>query len=417
MNSPLSPSSSPQSSAGLTRRELLQTLGLGGVAAGLSGSAFAASPKGGKIQGFEEASVQDASKGWEPISSRKVRVGLAGYGVCKFAAAFGFQDHPNVEIVAVTDLIPERCAALAKAVRCGKTYPSVEEMVKDRNIEAIYVATDAPSHARLCLEALKHGKDVATAVPAVYGNLEEADLLLEAVKRSGRKYMMFETSAFHEANHAMRQIYRAGGLGEIVYSEGQYIHYMPTPIDSYQGWRDGAIPMWYPTHATAYPICVTSGSFTAVSCVGRPSALPSLRNGNNKYKNPFGTQVALFRTSEGGMARILTTKDTPGFGSESGFVRGTLGSFVGSFAGADKDKGGAKNLPNLRRPPLPPGVRPGGHGGSHGYLMNEFITALLQDRQPLVHVAMSLNLTVPGIIAHQSALKDGEWLKVPQYRL
>jgi len=57
----------------------------------------------------------------------------------------------------------------------------------------------------------------------------------------------------------------------------------------------------------------------------------------------------------------------------------------------------------------------GGHGGSHGYLTNEFVHAILQDRKPLVDVAMALNLTVSGIVAHQSALKDGELMKIPQY--
>jgi len=72
---------------------------------------------------------------------------------------------------------------------------------------------------------------------------------------------------------------------------------------------------------------------------------------------------------------------------------------------------------NTKRPPLPPGVAAGGHGGSHGYLMNEFVTAILQDRKPLVDVAMALNMTVSGIVAHQSALKDGELLRIPQFKL
>jgi hypothetical protein len=76
-----------------------------------------------------------------------------------------------------------------------------------------------------------------------------------------------------------------------------------------------------------------------------------------------------------------------------------------------------KNLPALKRPPLPPTVDPGGHGGSHGYLMNEFVTAILEDRKPLVDVAQALNMTVAGIVAHQSALKDGELLKIPQYKI
>ena len=50
----------------------------------------------------------------DSVSDHKLRVGLVGYGVCKFSAAFGFQNHPNVEVIAVSDLIPERCNELAK---------------------------------------------------------------------------------------------------------------------------------------------------------------------------------------------------------------------------------------------------------------------------------------------------------------
>ena len=49
--------------------------------------------------------------------------------------------------------------------------------------------------------------------------------------------------------------------------------------------------------------------------------------------------------------------------------------------------------------------------------MDEFVSAILQDRKPLVDICMALNITVPGIISHQSALQDGEWMKVPQYKL
>ena len=94
-------------------------------------------------------------------------------------------DHPNVEVVAVSDLIPERCAQLAKACRCERTYPSLEKMVTDDEIEAVFAATDAPSHARHCIEAMKHGKHVATAVPAVVEDIEDADRLLDMVKKTG----------------------------------------------------------------------------------------------------------------------------------------------------------------------------------------------------------------------------------------
>ncbi len=393
----------------ITRRSFVQAMGLGSA-----GLAMAASSQGAEkvIQGFEKAPVSaDISKDWKPVSDRKVRVGLAGYGVCKFASAFSFQDHPNVEIVAVSDLVPDRCAELAKVTRCTKTYPSCEELIKDDRIEAVFIATDAPSHARLAVEALKRGKHVASAVPAVFGSLDDAEELFKAVKASGRKYMMFETSYYHAEVHAMRQIYRAGGFGKLVYSEGEYYHYMSEPIDSYKGWRIGLPPQWYPTHSNAYYTGVTGGSFTEVSCMGMPSKIEHLLPAKNSYKNPFGTEIAMFRTSEGGMSRMAVSWDSPGYGGEVGRVRGQKGSFYGKYDGLEN------NLPDLNRPPLPPTVQPGGHGGSHGYLMNEFVTAILQDRTPLVDIAQSLNMTVAGIVAHKSATRGGELLKIPQFQL
>jgi len=277
----------------------------------------------------------------------------------------------------------------------------------------VFVATDAPSHCRHCIDVLNHGKHVATAVPAVWGNLEDADKMFEVVKASGLNYMMFETSAFRDDCYAMRAVYNAGGFGKLVYSEGEYYHYVPTPIDSYNGWRIGCPPLWYPTHSDAYYVCVSGGSFTEVSCFGSKSTIEHLQPENNKYKNPFGTEVALFRTSEGGMARMTMSKDTPGLGGEVGRVRGQKGSMTGTTY--DSEGGFDISKVDIVKHALPPNVVPGGHGGSHGYLCEEFVTSILQGRRPLVHVAHALNMTVAGIVAHQSALKDGELMKIPQY--
>ena len=103
--------------------------------------------------------------------------------------------------------------------------------------------------------------------------------------------------------------------------------------------------------------------------------------------------------------------DTPGYDGEMGRVRGQKGSYYKDFVGLQRKPA------EVQRLPLPPGVEAGGHGGSHGHLMNEFVTAILQDRQPLVNIAWALNMTVAGIVAHQSALKDGELLKIPAYAL
>ncbi|WP_165235602.1 Gfo/Idh/MocA family protein [Aquisphaera insulae] len=392
----------------LSRRSFL---GQAAFAATAATAAAQGQGPGEKILGAGGVATSARSKkAWKPVSDRKLRVGIVGYGVCQFGAAFGFQDHPNVQIVAVSDLFPDRCANLAKACRCEKTYPSLEELIKDDSIEAVFVATDAPSHARHCIEAVRRGKHVATAVPAAFGSIEQAHELYEVVSNSGRTYMMFETSAYHAECHAMRQVYRAGGFGKLVYSEGEYYHDSVEQIPSYKEWRVGLPPQWYPTHATAYYVMVAGGHFTEVSCLGMPSLKGPMQPGKNAYGNPFGTEVALFRTSEGGMSRMAMSWDTKVPGSETGRVYGQRGYMTGMSYHGDE-----KNLPDLERPALPPSVNPGGHEGSHGYLMNEFVTAILEDRKPLVDLVAALDLTVPGIVAHQSAMKGGETLKVPRW--
>jgi predicted dehydrogenase len=299
-----------------------------------------------------------------------------------------------------------------RACRCDKSYESLEVLVKDPKIEAVFVATDAPSHARHCMEVLKHGKHVMTAVPAVFGSVEEADQLLEAVQKSGLKYMMAETSCFRADCYGMRQIYQAGGFGRLIYSEGEYYHYHAKPIGSFKGWRVGMPPLWYPTHSTAYYVGVTGKRFTSVSCVGFNAGFPAYQPGTNKYNNPFTDEVALFKTSEGGSSRMLMCKGIYNLVVERGRVFGERGWMDGT-----EYHGVAKELPDTGRPPLPPGMPTGGHGGSHGPLANEFITSILEDREPMVNIYEALAMTVPGIVAHKSALKNGETLRIPQYPL
>ena len=190
----------------LSRRSFLTRTALG---AGLAAAGSALMAQEQPIAGFDQTeTVIDENSVWQPKSDRKIRMGIVGFGVCQFGAAFGLQNHPNVEVVAVSDLIPERRAGLAKACRCEKTYDSLEEIIKDDAIEAIFVATDAPSHADHCIKVLESGKHVATAVPAVWGDLDMAFKLYETVKKNaGLNYMMFETSTFQYAVYATRQLY------------------------------------------------------------------------------------------------------------------------------------------------------------------------------------------------------------------
>jgi len=385
----------------IDRRDVLAGFGLGTLGAALAGGLAARDLA---------AAAPKAKKVWKPVSDRKVRVGIVGYGYCKFGAKFGFQNHPNVDVVAVSDLIPDRRAGLMKACRCDKSYESLEVLVKDPKIEAVFVATDAPSHARHCINVLKHGKHAMSAVPATYGSIEAGEKLLETVKDTGLTYQMAETSSFRPDCYAMRQVYQAGGFGKLIYSEGEYYHYRTKPLPSYKGWRTGSPPLWYPTHSTAYYVSVTGERFTAVSCGGFDSGFAAYKPGANKYNNAFSDEVALFRTSEGGTSRMLMCKGIRGRLVETGRVFGQRGWMEGTTY-----RGGLRKLPDVTRPALPPGVPGGGHGGSHGQLMHEFVTAILTGRRPMVDVYDALAMTVPGIGAHSPALKAGELMKIPQY--
>ena len=412
-------------SAKITRRSFLSSTATAMVAAHSMMNSAHSEPV---IPGFDQTHTDyDRTKTWKPFSDRKIRVGLVGYGVCKFSAQFEFQNHPNVEVVAVSDLFPDRCAALSEQVKCKKTYPSLEEMVKDDHIEAIFVATDAPSHAKHCIEVLNHGKHVCTAVPAFRGDIEDAERLLECVKKNASLvYAMFETSVFHDDLYAMERLYAADVFGHIVYSEGEYCHphTLGSPaLDSYKDWRKNGSPMWYPTHATAYYIGVTHGSFLEVSCQGT-AAFDKTKRQPNAIGNIFNSEVGLFRTREGGLSRIVIC-GSQGEYLEAGRIRGEyagynwhnglVDGFVGDAAGKERLKKAMEEGVQTKKHALPPGVSAGGHGGSHGYLGDDFIDAILRGRKPAVDVIDALNMTVPGYYAHLSAMKDGEKLKIPQY--
>jgi predicted dehydrogenase len=394
------------------------------TAAATAKSLLRSAQAGEEIAGFDQTTTDvDRTRQWEPFSDRKVRVGIVGHGVCQFGLAFDLQTHPNVELVAVSDLFPDRCADMARKANCEKTYRSLEEMVKDDSIEAIYCATDAPAHAKHAILCMEHGKHVATAVPAFRGDIEDAERLLECCRKNrGLVYAMFETSVFHDDLYAMEKLYAADVFGHLVYSEGEYCHphSLGAPaLGSYKDWRKKGCPMWYPTHATAYYVGVTHKSFLDVSCRGTPLFDESQRV-PNAIGNIFKSEVGLFRTSEGGLSRMIICW-SQGEYLEAGRIRGEYGGFNRTFAGDATGRKrydeAIKNGLQLKKYALPPGVRPGGHGGSHGYLGDDFIDAILRGRKPAVDVIDALNMTVAGYYAHLSAMKDGETFTVPQYSL
>ena len=395
-------------------------MGAGAALFAVAGHA-AADGKKTVIQGFDETNAGKlSSAAWKPFSDRRVRVGIAGEGVCSFGSQFAYQTHPNSEVVAVAELDSARCKALQARTGANKMYPSCEEMIKhaaEDKLEAVYIATDAPSHIRLAIMALEHGLHVASAVPAFFGaeQLEFVPKLIAAAKASGKLYMMNETTAFRPQCYAMRRIFEAGGFGKHVYTEGEYYHYWTEKgIPSYKDWRRGLPPQYYPTHSNGFYTCSTHGSFTEVTCIGITSDLPDFKDGANRFKNPYGSEIALFKTSDGGASRMAVVWSAAGGSGETGRFRGANGSFG---AGSDDYKGLEKDLVaklDIAKPVLPPGVVAGGHGGSHAYLTDDFLRGIiLPGHKVCVDIKTAIDTTIAGIYAHMSAMKGGETMKIP----
>ena len=353
---------------GMTRREFVERMGFAGAALGLAGATAAGGAEpprdaaGNVIPGFEKGQDNPrAAKGWQPVSERKDRVGIAGHGQSKFGAFFFYQNHPNVEVVAATDLDPDRCAALAREVGAKKTYPSCEEMIKDKNIEAIYIATDCAEPRPAGDHAPEHGKHVVSAVPAVFGFQaeDEAEKLFHAVRKSGMKYMMNETSTFHEALYAKRMQCQASALGKIIYSEGEYWHdgigtlagFNPKngKIDEH-GWRCAAADVVpHPRHRL---LCLHHRRPVHRSVRPRDrKLLPGVQGADQPIQEPVRHGNRPLKTSEGGISRMGVSWDMKNAEGEQGRVYGQKPH---------------NNRIKEDRPPLPPGVGGGGHGGSHG---------------------------------------------------
>ncbi len=371
----------------------------------------------------------------EPISDRKVRIGVVGG---RFGASFYFHEHPNCKVEAVSDLRKDRREHLMQVYGCSKSYDSLDTLLKDPRVEAVFLATPAPDHVDHTIASLEAGKHVLCAVPAAL-ELEDCQKLIEVVKSTGLTYMMAETSTFHQVVLSAQKYHREGKFGEIFRVEAQYHHPGLEELYFEEGkptWRHGLPPMLYPTHCTSYHISVTGERFTQVSCLGWGDQSEALKG--NPYQNPFWNETALFKTNKGNTSNISICWRGALMGTERGEWHGNKMSLYGKDPNGlpevkinaaeelAKDDGGfvyrKAEMETYKQPrwyetdmlPLP--LRhSSGHDGSHTFITHEFIDAIVNNRKPQVDIHEALAYTVPGIVAHQSALKGGESMSIPTF--
>lgn len=374
--------------------------------------------------------------GSDSISSdRKIRMAIVGG---RFGASFFFHEHPNCIVEAVSDLRSDRRDHLMKVYQCEKSYESLEKLILDPKVEAVFIATPAPDHARHVIATLNAGKHVLCAVPAAL-TLEECADIRDTVKRTGLTYMMAETSVYRQNTISVRKFYEEGAFGSLFSAAAEYNHPGLEKLFFENGnptWRHGFPPMLYPTHCTAFLISITGERLTNVSCMGWGDESPLLKD--NPYHNPFWNETAFFQTNLGKPFRVEVNWKGALREVERGEWRGDKMSFYSAQHGgddaiivrsedqADRDDAGfiiQKNRTEKYVQPdwwktdiLPEPLRHGsGHDGSHTFITHEFIDALVNDRQPAININEAIAYTAPGIVAHQSALKGGESLKIPNF--
>ena len=380
------------------------------------------------------------------MSQKKIRIAIVGLG---FGAEFIpiYQNHPNAEMYAV-------CRRdKAELDKCGDRfgikvrYTSYEDLLKDPNVDAVHINSPIPDHAPQSLAALKAGKHVACTVP-MGTSLDELKQLCDAQRKSGKVYMMMETVVYSREYLFVKELYDNGELGRLQFLRGSHQQDM-------DGWPDywpGLPPMHYATHCVSPCLAILGakgkpGLADSVVCHGSGRIREELIK---KYNSPFALETATFTIKGTDVVAEVTRSlfDTARQYRESFDATGSKKSFEWQqVEGEDpvihtkstnekpipepeipkrvKVPDFAHLLPEpIRRFTQPAAIQDaehlsflqgGGHGGSHPHLAHNFLLAVHGEQAAMPDAATSANWTAVGICAHNSALKGGEKVKIPDF--
>ena len=364
----------------------------------------------------------------------KARVGLVGLG---FGAEFIpiYQAHPKAEVAAICQRTKSKLAEVGDRFGIATRYADFREMLTDPNVDFVHINSPIPDHAPQTIAALKAGKHVMCTVPMAT-SLDEARAIVGLVRETGLKYMMAETVVYSREYLFIKELYDKGELGKIQYLQASH----PQDMEGWPDyWKDMA-PMHYATHVVSPLMAMVNGMAEYVSCFGSGTINDECAR---RSGSKFAVESCHIKIKDSDVAahiwRFLW--DTARQYRESVDVYGSKKSFEWQLITGEKPV-----LHTAKKPEpeiaervevpdyahlLPEPIRKftrrvadedhlsfiqgGGHGGSHPHLVNEFVSALFEDRDPFPNVEQSANWTSVGICAHQSALKGGQIVNVPDF--
>lgn len=374
-----------------------------------------------------------------------LKVAVVGLG---FGRAFVpiYLAHPDVEDVVLVESDRARRSQVARVYGLSDGYDALEQALEDPAVDAIHVVTPVATHADMVAAGLASGKHVASAVPMAV-TLDDLDRLIEAEDGSGRNYMMMETAVYGREYRYVRHMHESGRFGRLTLYRGAHIQ----NLDGFPPYWQGYPPMHYITHALSPLLALLGTAIESVQARGAGTLTRERSVGG--FDNPFPTEVGLFTVrgsdvlAEVTMSFFQTARRyIEGFalyGEKSGVEwpvdnEGPLLAY--EMAGPKQgDRGNQVSVRSVELPDddldvLPAALRPftrsgeimlpgmpapasvsAAHGGSHPFLVNEFVRSIVERRPSAVNARTAARWTAPGICAHQSALARGAEVKVPCY--
>jgi len=364
----------------------------------------------------------------------KIRVAVVGLG---FGAEFLpiYQRHPDAELWGICQRSEDQLNEIGDQFGVARRFSSYEELLRQPDLDAVHINTPIAAHAPMSLAALNAGKHVACTVPMAT-TVEECLQLVEAERRSGKVYMMMETAVYTREFLYAQELVRSGTLGKIQFLRGSHQQNMSLP-----GWPDywyGMPPMHYATHAVGPLLSLAGARAESVVCFGSGRIREEYVQ---RYGSPFAVESALVKLGNSDLACEVTRSlfDTIRQYRESFDVYGTERSFeweqtigegavvYSGFEDAERvevpDYGHLlpKEIAGFTRAGVYDDehehtsfIQGGGHGGSHPHLLHEFVTAIREGRQASVDAATAANWTMTGVCAHESAMRGGERVAIPQ---
>jgi predicted dehydrogenase len=143
-----------------------------------------------------------------------LKFGIIGAGMIAPSGVEGVKMSGKAEVVAVADIHPGRLAAFAAKHGVPKTYPKAEDLIRDKGIEAVYIAVPNTFHAPYAVAALEAGKHVILDKPFATSYAEAAKVV-EAARKNGKVFTVGMNQRFTEGAQKVRTLVERGYFGEI----------------------------------------------------------------------------------------------------------------------------------------------------------------------------------------------------------